>query len=166
MPVAQQSGKLLIQRLKLRAEKMTPEEEIIQNFSTEYDNIPTTVFSPTEYSFVGLNEQEAISKYGEANVEVYHRETVALQHSIYKENTKVCYMKVITLLSDKERVIGMHYYGPAADEVIGGFAVAMKLGMKKSDLDRTIGVHPSVSEDLFNMQVTKRSGKEFRKTDC
>lgn len=115
---------------------------------------------------MGLNEQEALKQYGDAQVEVYHRETTPLQYSIYSENTKVAYMKVITLKSEDERVIGMHYYGPAADDVIGGFAIAMKLGMKKRDLDRTIGVHPSVSEDLFNLSATKRSGAEHRKTEC
>ena len=84
-------------------------------------------------------------------------------------------MKVITTRSKEdssvlkgadEKVIGVHYYGPAADEMIGGLAVAMKLGMTKRDLDFTIGVHPSTSEDLYNLEVTKRSGGEFRKTDC
>lgn len=65
-----------------------------------------------------------------------------------------------------DQVIGLHYFGPAADEVVGGFAVAMKLGMTKADLDSSIGIHPSTSEDLFNLDVTKRSGEEFRKTEC
>jgi len=67
-----------VQRLKLRAEQQIPEQEILRDFSTEYDHIPTTVFSPTEYSFVGLSEQEAIAKYSEDEIEVYHKETVAL----------------------------------------------------------------------------------------
>ena len=74
-------------------------------------------------------------------------------------------MKVITL-KPEEKVIGIHYFGPAADDVIGGFALAMKLGLTKRLLDQTIGVHPSTSEDLFNLEVTKRSGDEFRKTEC
>jgi thioredoxin reductase (NADPH) len=48
--------------------------------------IPTTVFSPTEYSFVGLNEEEAIKKYGDENVEIFHREVTPLQYSIVKNN--------------------------------------------------------------------------------
>ena len=40
-------------------------------------------------------------------------------------------MKLICLMSDGERVIGMHYLGPGADEAIAGYAVAMKLGLKK-----------------------------------
>lgn len=67
-------------------------------------------------------------------------------------------MKLIVDKTQNEKVIGLHYYGPAADEVVGGFAVAMKLGMTKKDLDSTIGIHPSTSEDLFNLDVTKRSG--------
>ena len=75
-------------------------------------------------------------------------------------------MKVVVNTKDKNRVVGMHYFGPSADEMIGGFAVAMKLGMTKDHLDATIGIHPSTSEDLFNLDVTKKSGEEFRKTEC
>jgi len=78
----------------------------------------------------------------------------------------MAYMKVIVNKNENNRVIGMHYFGPSADEVIGGFVVAMKLGMTKENLDSTIGIHPSTSEDLFNLDVTKRSGEEFRKTEC
>ncbi len=77
MPVAQKSGHLLAHRLKLRMQQ-TPEEQILKSFSTDYSHIPTTVFSPTEYSYVGLSEEEAISKYGVDNLEVYHRETTPL----------------------------------------------------------------------------------------
>ena len=151
------------------------EDVILGRYTTDYDCIPTTVFSPTEYSFVGLSEAEATDKLGADNIEVYHREAIPLQLALYKENTKVAYMKVITTRSKEgsealkgadERVLGIHYYGPAADEMIGGLAVAMKLGMTKRDLDFTIGVHPSTSEDLYNLEITKRSGADFRKTDC
>jgi thioredoxin reductase (NADPH) len=74
-------------------------------------------------------------------------------------------MKVIVQIST-DKVVGIHYFGAAADEVVGGFSVAMKLGMTKADLDSTIGIHPSISEDLFNLDVTKRSGEEYRKTEC
>lgn len=65
-----------------------------------------------------------------------------------------------------EKVVGIHFYGPAADEVIAGFVIGMKYGMTKSDMDSVIGIHPSTSEDFFNLDVTKRSGEEFRKTEC
>jgi len=124
------------------------------------------VFTPIEYSFVGLSEDEATKMLGEDNIEVYHRETTPLQYSIFKKNTNVAYLKLIVDKTNDERVIGMHYVGPSADEIIGGFGMAMRLGLKKSDLDNYIGVHPSISEDFFNLEITKRSGDEFRKTDC
>lgn len=93
------------------------------------------MFSPIEYSYVGLSEEEAIQKYGEENIEVYQKETTPLQYSIYSENTKMAYMKVITMREADQKVLGVHYYGPAADDMIGGFAIAMKLGMCKHHLD-------------------------------
>ena len=78
MPVAQKSGKLVAQRMKLRMEAITPESQILDFYSTNYEQIPTTVFSPIEYSYVGLSEEEAIAKHGDENVEVYHKETVPL----------------------------------------------------------------------------------------
>ena len=54
------------------------ETEILKRFSTDYNFIPTTVFTPVEYSFIGLSEEEAIKKYGSESIDVYHRETTPL----------------------------------------------------------------------------------------
>ena len=86
MPVAQKSGKLLAHRLSLRLSKSgepqvstkIDEKTILANYSTDYNLIPTTVFSPTEYSFVGLSEEEAERKYGTDDIDIYHRETTPL----------------------------------------------------------------------------------------
>ena len=75
-------------------------------------------------------------------------------------------MKLICLKSENEKVIGLHYIGPAADEIISGYALAMKLGLRKELLDQSFGIHPSNSEDLFSLDITKRSGESFSKTDC
>ena len=50
------------------------------------------------------------------------------------------------VVSFKERVVGFHVTGPNAGEVTQGYAVAIKLGATKSDFDRTVGIHPTVSE--------------------
>lgn len=166
MPIAQKSGKLLAHRLYHRSKGELTDEQILSKYSMDYDLIPTTVFSNTEYSYVGLNEEEANEKYGEDNIEIYHREVTPLEASIYANNSKTAYMKVICERNSEEKVIGIHYLGPSAGEVISGFGLAMKLGLKKSDLDRSLGIHPTVSEDLFNLTITKRSGEEYIKTDC
>mmetsp|Transcript_5472 Transcript_5472/g.9267 ORF Transcript_5472/g.9267 Transcript_5472/m.9267 type:complete len:167 (+) Transcript_5472:1329-1829(+) len=166
MPVAQKSAKYLAHRISLRMAGEMKEEEILSRYSMEYDYIPTTVFTPTEYSFVGLNEEEAVKKYGAEEVEVYHRQMRPLQFSLTYNSPKQAYMKLICLKSEGERVIGMHYLGPSADELIGGYALSMKLGLRKEHLDRSLGVHPSVGEDLHNLEVTKGSGKPYAKTSC
>lgn len=72
----------------------------MKKHGSDYSYIPTTIFSPTEYSFVGLNEQEAIKEYGKDNIEVYHREVTPLEFSIVKGNLKASYMKIICNISD------------------------------------------------------------------
>jgi len=47
-----------------------------------------------------------------------------------------------------------------------GFAVAIKMGLTKQVLDQTIGIHPTIAEDLTNMLVTKESGEEYEKKSC
>jgi thioredoxin reductase (NADPH) len=73
MPVALKSGRNLAKRIHERLAGVKPDEEILKKTKTNYDLIPTTVFTPTEYSFVGLSEEEAVKKYGETEVEVYLR---------------------------------------------------------------------------------------------
>mmetsp|Transcript_5574 Transcript_5574/g.5296 ORF Transcript_5574/g.5296 Transcript_5574/m.5296 type:complete len:287 (+) Transcript_5574:821-1681(+) len=166
MPVAQKSGTLLAHRIYHRNKGELTEKEILKKYSMDYSNIATTVFSNVEYSYVGLNEEEAIEKYGEDNIEIYHREVTPLEASIYSENSRTAYMKLIVERNETEKVIGIHYLGPSAGEVINGFGLAMKLGITKKDIDNTIGIHPTVGEDFFNLTVTKRSGKDYIKTDC
>ena len=47
-----------------------------------------------------------------------------------------------------------------------GFAVAVRVGLTKHQLDSTIGIHPTVAEDLTNMTVTKEAGLPFEKVSC
>ncbi len=57
--------------------------------------------------------------------------------------------------NDDDRVLGLHYTGPHAGEVMQGYAVAMRMGLTKYQLDTTIGIHPTAAEELTNMKVTK-----------
>jgi len=76
------------------------------------------------------------------------------------------YYKIICNKKDDERIVGIHYLGPNAGEIMQGLAVAMKLGMKKRDLDLTVGIHPTTAEEIVNLKVTKRSGEKFEKETC
>ena len=56
--------------------------------------------------------------------------------------------------------------GEHASEIVPGLALAMRLGARKADLDETIGVHPTCSEELMALRVTRRSGEDPSKGGC
>lgn len=154
-PVAIQAGFLLARRLFAESSTLC-----------DYENVPTTVFTPLEYSACGLSEKKAAEKYGADNIEVYHSEFWPLEWTVPGRGESDCYAKVITNLSDGERVVGIHYLGPNAGEVMQGFAAAMKCGLTKDKLDETIGIHPTTAEVFTVLQVTKRSGESVKSSGC
>lgn len=154
-PVAIQAGRLLSKRLFAGA-----------TLKCDYDTVPTTVFTPLEYSCCGLSEEKALERYGEENIEVYHSNNFPLEWTVPGHDNNTCYVKVITLIPEKERIVGMHYLGPNAGEVMQGFAAAMKSGMTKEVLDSTIGIHPTAAEIFTTLTVTKRSGADVEQGGC
>ena len=60
-------------------------------------------------------------------------------------------MKLV-VVGAEERVIGIHVLGEGADEMLQGFAVALKMGATKRDLDDTVAIHPTSAEELVTMR--------------
>ncbi|XP_069694158.1 thioredoxin reductase 1, cytoplasmic-like isoform X2 [Periplaneta americana] len=154
-PVAIQSGKLLAQRLYGNKKTLT-----------DYVNVPTTVFTPLEYGFVGLSEEDANAKYGSDNIEVYHSFFQPLEFSLTGRDDNKCYGKLVCVKNEEERVVGFHILGPNAGEITQGFAIGVKLGAKKSDFANLIGIHPTSAEIFTTMNTTKSSGETVAKTSC
>jgi thioredoxin/glutathione reductase (selenoprotein) len=124
----------------------------------DYNLVPTTIFTPVEYGCVGLSEEEA-----PAGCVVYHRFFQPLDESLSLDAPEdECYIKVITEPVDG-RVVGVHYLGPHAGEVIQGLAVAVKKGITKTDLDNTVGIHPTNAEWFVSLSLTsvKEDGVEL-----
>jgi len=92
----------------------------------DYTNVATTVFSPLEYGCVGLSEEAAIALHGEEEIEIYHAYYKPTEFFVPQKNIDRCYIKVVALRGDDEKVLGMHFVGPNAGEVIQGFAAAIK----------------------------------------
>jgi thioredoxin reductase (NADPH) len=114
-----------------------------------YEYVATTVFTPLEYGCIGLGEETAIEQLGEENVKVYHSIFKPLEWNFLESHgAEVCYAKVIVNETNR-RVVGLHYVGPNAGEVTQGYAVAMKMGMTKEQLDSTVGIHPTTSEVIY-----------------
>lgn len=114
-PVAIHAGRLLARRLFANSDQVM-----------DYDNVATTVFSPLEYACVGLSEEEAIERHGIENIEVYHAYYKPTEFFVPQRSIVHCYLKAVALLEGNQKVLGLHFIGPHAGEIMQGFATAMK----------------------------------------
>jgi hypothetical protein len=74
-----------------------------QTALTDYINVPTTVFTPLEYGFVGLSEEDAIKSYGEDDIEVYHSFFQPLEYALTDRDNNKCYGKLVCVKSEGVR---------------------------------------------------------------
>lgn len=109
----------------------------------DYVNVPTTVFTPLEYGSVGLSEEDAIAQYGADDVEVYVSDFTPLEYTVAHRDENSSFAKLVCVRSQEEKVVGLHYLGRSAGEVLQGFGLAVKVGVKKSDFDSLVGIHPT-----------------------
>ncbi|MEE4185362.1 MAG: glutathione-disulfide reductase [Gammaproteobacteria bacterium] len=114
-----------------------------------YDNIPTVIFSHPPIGTVGLTEPQARAQYGDA-VKVYTAGFTPLYYGIMEHKGRA-EMKLVTV-GPEERVVGCHLIGAGSDEILQGFAVAVKMGARKQDLDDTVAIHPTSAEELVTMR--------------
>ena len=115
----------------------------------DYENIPTVMFSHPAIGTIGLTEEEARTQHGEA-VKIYQTSFTAMYHALspHKQQTA---MKLICVGAE-EKVVGCHIIGMGADEMLQGFAVAIKMGACKKDFDNAVAIHPTSSEELVTMR--------------
>lgn len=116
----------------------------------DYHNIPTVVFGHPPIGTVGLTEQAAREDYGDDNVAVFKSSFVPLYHQLTSHKPR-CDMKLVTVGPEK-KVVGVHVIGLGADEMMQGFAVAVRLGATKKDFDDTVAIHPTSAEELVTMR--------------
>ena len=128
-------------------------ERIFNNKSNarlEYENIPTVIFSHPPIGTVGFSEQQAIEQFGAENVKVYRSRFVNMHYALL-EHKQATLVKLITTGAD-EKVVGCHVCGETADEMMQGFAVAVRMGATKADFDRTVAIHPTASEEFVTLR--------------
>lgn len=116
-----------------------------------YENIPTVIFSHPPIGSIGLSEEEAIKKYGEENIKIYRSRS---GNTFYGPSSKkhTTLYKLVCLIPENERVIGLHGCGKAMDEIVQGFGVAMKMGATKADFDSVVAIHPTASEEFVTLR--------------
>jgi glutathione reductase (NADPH) len=116
----------------------------------DYHNIPTVIFGHPPIGTVGLSEQAARDDYGDEAVTVFRSSFIPMYYALTTAKPR-CDMKVVTV-GPERRVVGVHVVGPGADEMMQGFAVAVRMGATKEDFDDTVAIHPTSAEELVTMR--------------
>lgn len=119
----------------------------------DYKNIPTAVFTQPSVGTVGLSEDQAVAD--GYKVTVFESQFRPLKLTLTKDQEKT-YMKLV-VCEKTNKVLGCHLVGEGAEEIIQGFAVALKGGLTKDVFDQTIGVHPSSAEEFVTMRTVRKS---------
>ena len=139
-PVAVAAGRRLSERLF----NNKPNEHL------DYNLVPSVVFSHPPIGTLGLTEPQALEQYGEENVKVY-KSSFTPMYSAVTQHRQPCRMKLVCVGKD-EKIVGLHGIGYGVDEMIQGFAVAVKMGATKADFDNTVAIHPTGSEEFVTMR--------------
>lgn len=115
----------------------------------DYSCIPTVVFSHPPIGTIGLTEDQARAEFGD-DVKVYRSRFAPMQYAFSEKKTMTT-MKLVTTGKD-ERIVGCHMIGDSVDEILQGFAVAIRMGASKRDFDDTVAIHPTAAEELVTMR--------------
>ena len=114
----------------------------------DYRLIPTVVFSHPPIGTVGLSEAEARAEHGD-DVEVFRHDFMPLYHGVTARRRRA-EVKLVTT-GPSRRIVGLHAIGMGADELLQGFAVALRLGATKRDFDDTVAIHPTRADELVTL---------------
>jgi len=115
----------------------------------DYNLIPTVIFTHPPIGTVGVSEAEARAQYGDA-VKVYVADFTPMYHALTARKTHTD-MKLVCV-GPEQRIVGCHILGLGADEMLQGFAVAIRMGATKADFDDTVAIHPTSAEELVTMR--------------
>lgn len=110
----------------------------------DYNCIPSAVFSHPPLAGVGMTEGEARNRLGA--VKVYTADFRPMKNVLAGRNERALYKVVVDAATDK--IVGAHMIGPDAPEILQVLAIAVKAGIRKSQLDEVVAVHPTMAEEL------------------
>jgi glutathione reductase (NADPH) len=118
-----------------------------------YENIPTVIFSHPPIGTVGLTEAQATERLGAGAVKVYEARFTPMYNAFTTRKVKTAVKLVVA--GQEEKVVGCHIIGPGAEEMLQGFAVAVRMGATKRDFDDTVAIHPTVAEELVTLKSAR-----------
>ncbi len=127
----------------------------------DYDNIPSVVFAHPPVAAVGLTERQARERH--SNVTVYQTAFTPMRHALSAHGETTA-MKLVCV-GEEQRVAGIHLIGDNVDEMLQGFAVAVKMGATKADFDATIAIHPVSAEELVTLKTPEPAPESHQDAD-
>ena len=137
-PVALAEGTALAHRLFGKGDKQAP----------DYGLVPTAVFSHPNVGTVGLSEEQARARHEQ--VRIFRSRFRPLTNRM--SQTAESILLKLVVVGEEQKVVGVHMVGPEAGELIQGFAVALQCGATKAQFDATIGIHPTIAEEIVTMR--------------
>ncbi|MFT6559515.1 glutathione-disulfide reductase [Sneathiella sp.] len=114
----------------------------------DHSNVPSAVFSQPPVGSVGLTELEARLQFGE--VDIYKSEFRPMKQTLTQGSERAMVKLIVDRATD--RVLGVHIVGADAGEIIQGIGIAVKCGATKEQFDATVGVHPTLAEEIVTMR--------------
>ncbi|MCD7099371.1 glutathione-disulfide reductase [Stenotrophomonas sp. MMGLT7] len=114
----------------------------------DYDNVPSVVFTHPPLGQVGLSEEQARRCHGDA-VKVYRSDFRPMLNALAGSPVRSLFKLVC--VGEDERVVGIHLLGEGADEILQGFAVALKMGLTRAQLEDSVAIHPTSAEEVVLM---------------
>ncbi len=115
----------------------------------DYDLVPSIVFSHPPLGTIGMTEQDARKTHG-GTVRIYQSRFSPMAYSLSEHKVDTA-LKLVCISAD-EKVVGCHMIGDGVDEMLQGFAVAIRMGATKADFDSTVVLHPTSSEELVTLR--------------
>jgi glutathione reductase (NADPH) len=119
----------------------------------DYSIIPAAVFTQPNVSTVGMTEDQAIEQ--NVPVKIFRADFKHMKHSLTGRDDQI-FMKML-VHAETDKVLGLHAIGPDVGEMIQTAAVAITAGATKAHFDRTIGIHPTMAEELVTMRTERAS---------
>ena len=111
----------------------------------DYFWIPSAVFMQPEVATVGLTESEARRQH--PKVETHCNTFTPLKYAITDKASKA-FIKVV-VNGHTAKILGIHLISPRAADIVQALVPALEKGLTKPELDQTVGIHPSVGEEVF-----------------
>lgn len=114
----------------------------------DYACIATVVFSHPPIGCIGLTEPQAREEFGDKAITVKQARFGSMLYALNAPDAKVKTALKLVLCGPEEKVVGLHCIGPGCDEMMQGFALAVRMGATRADFEASVAIHPTIAEEF------------------